>query len=77
MDKTYQWNPLAAVGLGFLVSFIVLIFSLFQDGTEFLTIAKLMVQLFGPPAFMLVMTLVRNNQQFKSKTRPQKTPPAL
>jgi hypothetical protein len=54
MNETYKWDPLASVVLGFLLSFIILGFSILQPENESLsitnsaTLAKLMIQLLGP-----------------------------
>jgi hypothetical protein len=66
MIETCKWSPLASVGVGFLLSFMVLGFSVLQPENESLnitnsaTLAKLVIQLLGPSIFMLVITFIRN-----------------
>jgi hypothetical protein len=66
MIEACKWSPLASVGVSFLLSFVVLGFSVLRPENESLHIthsaalAKLMIQLLGPPVFMLVITFIRN-----------------
>jgi hypothetical protein len=66
MIEASKWSPLASVGVGFLLSFVVLGFSVLRPENESLHItnsaalAKLMIQLLGPPVFTLVITFIRN-----------------
>jgi hypothetical protein len=65
MNESNKWDPLVSVGFGFLLSFIVLGLSIMQSGsvlnlTNSATLARFMIQLLGPPVFMLVITFIRN-----------------
>jgi len=65
MDSSYRWNLLSALGLGFLLSLILLAGSLIHEDqslsvTSSERLTRTLLQLLGPPTFMLVMTFIRN-----------------